>query len=60
VRLTPDQSLDLAGLVAFLKEQKVALQYMPERREILDVMPATASGKIQKFRMREMLLQQPA
>ena len=60
VRLKPDQSLDLAGLVAFLKEQKVALQYIPERLEILDVMPATASGKIQKFRMREMLLQQPA
>jgi cyclohexanecarboxylate-CoA ligase len=59
VRLKPDQSLDLAGLVAFLKEQKVALQYIPERLEILDVMPATASGKIQKFRMREMLLQQP-
>ena len=55
----PDQSLDLAGLVAFLKEQKMALQYIPERLEILDVMPATASGKIQKFRMREMLLQQP-
>jgi len=60
VRLKPDQSLDLAGLVAFLKEQKVALQYIPERLEILEVMPATASGKIQKFRMREMLLQQPA
>jgi cyclohexanecarboxylate-CoA ligase len=59
VRLKPDQSLDLAGLVAFLKEQKMALQYIPERLEILDVMPATASGKIQKFRMREMLLQQP-
>jgi cyclohexanecarboxylate-CoA ligase len=51
----PGQGLDLAGMVAFLKEQKVALQYIPERLVLREAMPATPSGKIQKFRLREML-----
>jgi cyclohexanecarboxylate-CoA ligase len=49
------QSLDLAAMVAFLDGQKVARQYIPERLVVLDAMPATPSGKIQKFRLREML-----
>jgi cyclohexanecarboxylate-CoA ligase len=53
--LKPGQSLDFAGMVAFLKEQKVALQYIPERLVLREAMPATPSGKIQKFRLREML-----
>jgi cyclohexanecarboxylate-CoA ligase len=51
----PGQSLDFAGLVDFLKAQKVALQYIPERLTVLDAMPATPSGKIQKFKLREMV-----
>jgi cyclohexanecarboxylate-CoA ligase len=51
----PGQSLDFAGMVAFLKEQKVAVQYIPERLVVREAMPATPSGKIQKFRLREML-----
>ena len=53
--LKPGQSLDLAGMVEFLKSQKVALQYIPERLLLLDAMPATPSGKIQKFKLRETL-----
>lgn len=49
------QTLDLTGLVDFLKSQKVALQYIPERLIVRDAMPATPSGKIQKFKLREML-----
>jgi cyclohexanecarboxylate-CoA ligase len=49
------QSLDLGAMVAFLDGQKVARQYIPERLVVLDAMPATPSGKIQKFRLREML-----
>jgi len=49
------QSLDLPALVSFLKEQKVALQYIPERLVLREAMPATPSGKIQKFKLREML-----
>jgi cyclohexanecarboxylate-CoA ligase len=51
----PGQSLDFGSMVAFLKEHKVALQYIPERLVVRDAMPATPSGKIQKFRLREML-----
>jgi cyclohexanecarboxylate-CoA ligase len=49
------QTLDLAGMVEFLKAQKVALQYIPERLIVRAAMPATPSGKIQKFKLREML-----
>jgi cyclohexanecarboxylate-CoA ligase len=51
----PGQSFDMPTLVAYLKEQKVAIQYIPERLELLDAMPATPSGKIQKFKLREQL-----
>ncbi len=47
------QSIDLAEVQRFLKEQKVAIQYMPERLIVQEAMPATPSGKIQKFKLRE-------
>ncbi|PCJ60692.1 MAG: cyclohexanecarboxylate-CoA ligase [Rhodospirillaceae bacterium] len=46
--------LSFEDMVAFLGEQKMAKQYLPERLEILDAMPHTPSGKIQKFKLREM------
>jgi cyclohexanecarboxylate-CoA ligase len=49
------QTLDFASMVEFLKAQKLALQYVPERLIVRDAMPATPSGKIQKFKLREML-----
>ncbi|MGB9115665.1 hypothetical protein [Bradyrhizobium sp.] len=45
----------LAAMTEFLKLQKLAAQYIPERLIVRDAMPATPSGKIQKFRLREML-----
>ena len=51
----PDQSLSLDEIVDFLKAQKVALQYIPERLLVREAMPATPSGKIQKFRLRELV-----
>ena len=51
----PGQTLDLAAMVEFLKAQKVALQYIPERLIVRETMPATPSGKIQKFKLRDML-----
>ena len=51
----PGQSIDFASMIEFLKAQKLAAQYMPERLEVRDVMPATPSGKIQKFKLREIL-----
>jgi len=53
--LKPNQALDLAAVTEFLKGQKVATQYIPERLVLREAMPATPSGKIQKFRLREML-----
>jgi cyclohexanecarboxylate-CoA ligase len=58
VVLKPGQILDFPTLVEYLKEQKIALQYIPERLEIRDAMPSTPSGKIQKFKLREMLRDQ--
>ncbi|MDP4622225.1 MAG: cyclohexanecarboxylate-CoA ligase [Hydrogenophaga sp.] len=51
----PGQSFDMPTLVDYMKTQKVAIQYIPERLELLDAMPATPSGKIQKFKLREQL-----
>ncbi len=53
VTLKPGQSLSFEDMVAYLTEQKMAKQYFPERLEIVDEMPRTPSGKIQKFRLRE-------
>ena len=49
------QTLTLPELVDFLKAQKVALQYIPERLILREAMPATPSGKIQKFKLREIV-----
>ena len=42
-------------MAEFLKSQKIATQYIPERLIVRDAMPSTPSGKIQKFRLRDML-----
>jgi cyclohexanecarboxylate-CoA ligase len=51
----PDKSLTFEEMSIFLKAQKVATPYIPERMILREAMPATPSGKIQKFRLREML-----
>jgi len=43
----------LAELAQFLAEQGMAKPYWPERLEQVTEMPRTPSGKIQKFRLRE-------
>jgi cyclohexanecarboxylate-CoA ligase len=49
----PNASLDMTELTRFLREQGMARQYWPERLEIVTDMPRTPSGKIQKFKLRE-------
>jgi cyclohexanecarboxylate-CoA ligase len=44
----------LPELTQFLGKQGMAKQYWPERLELLTDMPRTPSGKIQKFKLREM------
>jgi len=55
VTLRPGQQLSFEDMTGFLAAQKIARQYIPERLEIRDALPATPSGKIQKFKLREML-----
>lgn len=47
-------SLSLADVVAYLAGQQVSKTYLPEHLEVVAEMPRTPSGKIQKFRLREM------
>jgi cyclohexanecarboxylate-CoA ligase len=56
----PGQSFDLATMVEFMKAQKMAVQYIPERLVVRESLPATPSGKVQKFKLREMLKELPA
>jgi cyclohexanecarboxylate-CoA ligase len=53
VRLREGASLSFEEMVAHLEAQRMARQYMPERLEIVEELPRTPSGKIQKFRLRE-------
>jgi cyclohexanecarboxylate-CoA ligase len=54
VRLKEGCTLSFADMIAHLEAQKMARPYMPERLEIVQELPRTPSGKIQKFRLREM------
>ena len=54
VRLREGASLSLADITTYLEAQRMARQYMPERLEILAELPRTPSGKIQKFKLRDM------
>jgi len=51
----PGESFDLPTMVAYLKAQQVAVQYIPEKLIVRESMPSTPSGKIQKFKLREEL-----
>lgn len=47
--------LRLEQLVAFLRERRLANQKLPERLELVAALPKTASGKVQKHRLRSLL-----
>lgn len=49
----PDERLTFEELTAFLAKEGMAKNYWPERLELVDAMPRTPSGKIQKFKLRE-------
>ena len=59
VVLRPSGKLDLADVQAWMTESKVAKQYWPERLVIIDTLPRTPSGKIQKFKLRELAKNPP-
>lgn len=57
VSLKPGMHFSLETMRAYFDEKQVAKQYCPERLEIVDTLPATPSGKLQKFKLREIARQ---
>lgn len=57
VQLKPGANTDESELIAHVK-QRLAFFKVPRHAMILDEFPKTASGKIQKFRLRETFLDQ--
>jgi cyclohexanecarboxylate-CoA ligase len=49
------QTITLAEIVAFLDRHELARQKFPERLEVVSEFPMTPSGKIQKYRLRELV-----
>ncbi|KND57040.1 Long-chain-fatty-acid-CoA ligase [Candidatus Paraburkholderia schumanniana] len=47
--------VDLPAIATFLKSHKVAMQYIPEQLLVCDSLPVTPSGKVQKFKLRDLL-----
>ena len=54
------QALDMDSLKAYLETKGVAKPYWPERLAVVEDMPRTPSGKIQKFLLRQQLQDQAA
>lgn len=48
-------AISMEELRVWMDEKKVAKQYWPERIEVIEAMPRTPSGKIQKFMLRDLL-----
>jgi len=57
VTLNPGTTLSFGEMIDFLRAQGIARNYLPERLEVVEAMPRTASGKIQKFALREIAQQ---
>jgi cyclohexanecarboxylate-CoA ligase len=49
----PGTTIDLAAMQAYLAECKMAKQFWPERVELVADLPRTPSGKVQKFKLKE-------
>jgi len=54
VTLKDDGQLSMETLRRYLEDSGTAKQYWPEMLEVIDEMPRTPSGKIQKFKLRQM------
>jgi cyclohexanecarboxylate-CoA ligase len=49
------QTITLGEIVTFLERHELARQKFPERLELVSEFPMTPSGKIQKYRLRELV-----
>lgn len=56
ITMKPDkEALTLETMKQFLEAKGLTKQYWPEHLEVIDQFPTTPSGKIQKFRLRELI-----
>ena len=53
VAVKPGHSFSLDEMSRYLSEHQVTRQYHPERLELMDDLPKTPSGKLQKFKLRD-------
>jgi cyclohexanecarboxylate-CoA ligase len=51
----PGETITLSEITAFLEDKKLARQKFPERLEIVSEFPMTPSGKVQKYRLRQLV-----
>jgi cyclohexanecarboxylate-CoA ligase len=49
----PGESFTFDEMITHLEQSRLAKNYLPEKLIILDAMPTTPSGKIQKFKLRD-------
>lgn len=49
----PEETLHLEQLISYLAERKIPKRFWPERLEIIDQIPRTASGKVKKYLLKE-------
>jgi cyclohexanecarboxylate-CoA ligase len=54
------QTIELADIVEWLSAARFAKQKLPERLIVLDELPRTAAGKVQKFKLRELAKESPS
>ncbi len=54
VVLHADRQLTFSDMTTFLDQQRLATPYWPERLEVVRELPKTASGKVQKYVLREL------
>jgi cyclohexanecarboxylate-CoA ligase len=57
VSLLGDQELTFDQMTDFLESRNLARQYLPEKMVIIDSLPKTPAGKLQKFKLRELARQ---
>lgn len=51
----PGESFTFDDMISYLTEARVAKNYLPESLVVVDAMPITPSGKIQKFKLRDQI-----
>lgn len=51
----PGAEFTFDDMIEFLTDANVAKNYLPERLQVLPEMPTTPSGKIQKFKLRDLI-----